>query len=261
MIAGRNFSPEYGLDSAACIINESAAKRFGWTPEEAVSKKMNWNFAASWDAEIHGQIIGVVEDYHFKSLHEEVEALVLTSHMPLKNIVAAKIRPERIEETLAFFEKSYKEILPNFPFEYRFLDNDINELYKREKRFEKIIIYFVILAIFIACLGLLGLSAFVAERKFKEIGIRKTFGASVSQIVLLFSKEFALWVLIANIIGWPLGWFLLNNWLDNFAYRTDIPVYIFPLVLVSTMVIALGTVSFLAYKAANKNPVDAIKYE
>jgi len=261
LVSGRNFSDEFGMDSSACIINESAAKRFGWTIEEAIGKKVNWNFATSWDNEIFGHVIGVVKDYHFKSLHEEVEAMVLTMNTSFNNIVFAKIHPDHMEESIHYFESVFKEIVPNHPFEYRFLDKDIEALYEGEKRFENIILYFVILATFIACLGLLGLSAFMVEKKFKEIGIRKAFGATVHQIMYLFSKEFAIWVLIANIIGGPIAWYLMNNWLDIFAYRIHIPWWIFIISFILTLVIAIGTVSYLAYKAACKNPVEAIHYE
>ncbi len=261
LVSGRNFSNEFGMDSSACIINESAAKRFGWTPEEAIGKKMNWNFAASWDDEIVGHVIGVVKDYHFKSLHEKVEAMVLTMNTSFNNIVLTKVHPDHIEECIQHFESVFKDILPNHPFEYRFLDKDIEALYEGEKRFETIILYFVFLAVFIACLGLLGLSAFMAEKKFKEIGIRKAFGASVHQVMYLFSKEFAIWVLIANIIGGPIAWYLMNKWLNIFAYRIQIPWWIFIVSFILTILIAISTVSYLAFKAARKNPVEAIRYE
>ncbi len=261
LASGRNFSYEFGTDSSACIINESAARRFGWNNESAIGKKVNWNFSQSWDNEIHGHVIGVVKDYHFKSLHEEVEALVLTMNSSFNHIIFAKVHPKDIEKTLQNFESVYTQIVSQFPFEYHFLDQDIKDLYEGEKRFETIIIYFVILAIFIACLGLLGLSAFVAEKKFKEIGIRKTFGASVPQVMILFSKEFAIWTIIANIIGWPVGWYLMNNWLDNFAYRIEIPWWLFVIVLIITLFVAISTVSYLAFRAALKNPVEAIRYE
>lgn len=260
-VSGRNFSYDYGTDTASCIINESAAKRFGWSIEDAIGKKINWNFASNWDNEIKGQVIGVVKDYHFKSLHEEIEALVITMAPDFNNIVFAKIHPRKINEAIHYFETVFRELVPQYPFEYHFLDQNIENLYQGEKRFESIILNFVFLAIFIACLGLLGLSAFMAEKKFKEIGIRKTFGASVSQIMSQFSKEFAVWVMLANIIAWPLAWYLMNTWLENFAYRIRIPWWIFLFVLVMTLLIAIATVSFLAYRAARKNPVEAIRYE
>lgn len=261
LVSGRNFSDEFGTDSSSCIINESAAKRFGWTPEEAIGKKMNWNFSRSWDDEIFGHVIGVVKDYHFKSLHEEVEALVLTMNPSFNNIIFAKVHPDHINESIQYFESVFVDIVPNHPFEYGFLDEDIKALYEGERRFETIILYFVILAVFIACLGLLGLSAFMAEKKFKEIGIRKAFGATKHQVMYLFSKEFAIWVLIANIIGGPIAWYLMNIWLDNFAYRIQIPLWIFMVSFLLTLVVAIGTVSYMALKAASKNPVEAIRYE
>ncbi len=261
VVAGRNFSVDYGTDSSACIINETAAKDFGWTPEEAIGKEMKWNFSSSWEAIIIGRVIGVAKDFHFKALREKIGPLVMTMHLPVNIILAAKINPEYMDEAISFMENSYNEINPDTPFDYGFLDKDLEELYMIEKRIGKIIIYFVILSVFIACLSLIGLSAFMAERKFNEIGIRKAFGASVGQILYIFNKEFMILVLIANVIAWPLSWFAIDSLLDNFAYRIDIPVWIFIASLIISCGIAFLTISILAYRAAGKNPVDALRYE
>ncbi len=261
MVAGRNFSRSFGSDSTGCIINETAMKKFGWTPDNTIGKKINWNFAQNRDDEIHGHVVGVVEDFHFKSLHEKVEPIVLTIINPYNNFITAKINSSNIEETLRFIELTHHELNPGFPFEYTFLDKDYERLYEGERLFEKIFKYFVGLAIFIACLGLLGLSMFLAERKFKEIGIRKTMGASVFQIVQLLTRNFSFWVLLANIIGWPIAWYIMDRWLDNFAYRIDISFFTFLAVGIITQFIAMVTVGALAYNAARKNPVEAIRYE
>lgn len=261
MLAGRNFSKEYGTDSASCIINETAMKNFGWTIDNVIGKKMSWNFASSWDSQINGRVIGVVKDYHFKSLHEEIEPIILTFKPSLNRIVAAKINTENINQTIKFIEKSFEEINPAYPFEYSFLSDDFKQLYKREAQFEKIFRYFVVLAIIIAILGLLGLTAFMAEKKVREIGIRKTYGASILSIIKLFTSEFALYVIIANIIGIPVSILIMNRWLDNFSYRINITWGLFLLVFMISLIIAIGTVALLAWRSALKNPIEAIKYE
>ena len=261
ILTGRNFSKKFGTDSASCIINESAMRKFGWNIENVIGKKISWNFASNWANQINGHVIAVVKDYHFKSLHEEIEPIILTFNPLLNRIVAAKINSENIDQTIKFIENSYTEINPAYPFEYGFLSNDFEALYKREIQFEKIFKSFVILAIIIAILGILGLTAFMAERKIREIGIRKTFGASILSIVKLFTREFTLYVIIANVIGIPITILIMNKWLNNFSYRISISWELFFIVLILSLIIANGTVAFLALKAAKKDPVDAIKYE
>jgi putative ABC transport system permease protein len=260
MLAGRNFSRDFGTDSIACIINQAAVRKFGWTAEGAIGKKISWNFSQSWDNQIFGHVVGVVEDFNFKSLHEEIEPVVLTMNH-VNNVVSARLRSENLAETLAIIEDAYSTINPNFPLDYGFLEKSLAENYIEEELFTKIFTYFVLLTVLIACLGLIGLTAFIAERKFKEIGIRRTLGASTKQIVLLFSREFALWVAIANVLGWPLAWLAMNAWLERFTYSIDISPLLFVFVGLATEIIALTTVGLLAYKAATKKPVDAIRYE
>lgn len=261
ILKGRNFSNEFGTDSSSCIINETAMNKFGWNIDNVIGKKISWNFASSWDDQINGRVIGVVKDYHFKSLHEEIEPIILTFNPSLNRIVAAKINTANIDQTIKFIEKSFIEINPAYPFEYSFLSDDFKMLYKREAQFEKIFRYFVVLAIIIAILGLLGLTAFMAEKKVREIGIRKTYGASILDIIKLFTREFTLYVIIANIIGIPIAVLILNRWLNNFSYRINITWWLFLMVFALSLIIAIGTVAFLAWKAALKNPIEAIKYE
>lgn len=261
ILKGRNFSEKFGTDSAACIINETAMIKFGWTFENVIGKKISWNFASSWENQINGRVIGVVKDYHFKSLHEEIEPIILTYNPPFNRIVGVKTGTQNVKQIISFIEKSFLEINPAYPFEYGFLSDDFQELYKQEMQFEKVFRYFVILAILIAVLGLLGLTAFVAEKRTREIGIRKTFGATIPGLVQSFIKEFTHYVIIAHIIGIPIAIVIMNRWLENFSYRISISWWWFIVVFVFSLFIAIGTVSYLAFKAARKNPIDALKYE
>jgi len=166
-----------------------------------------------------------------------------------------------IPETIAFLEKTYKNFNPAFPFEYHFLDEDYDRLYRSVEREMGIVRTFAILAIFISCLGLFGLAAFTAEQRTKEIGVRKVLGASISRIILLLSREYTKWVLIANIIAWPLSYFVMRSWLQDFDYRISLSWHIFALSAVLSLLIAQLTVSFQAFKAARTNPMDCLRYE
>jgi len=169
--------------------------------------------------------------------------------------------PENVPETLGFIEKTVKIFAPEFPFEYSFLDEDIDSLYKAEQQIGNLVRYGTFLAIFIACLGLFGLASFMAEKRTKEIGIRKVLGASVSGIVLLLTKEFTKWVILANLIAWPIAYFVMRGWLQNFAYHVNIGLWTFMLSAALALVTALITVSFQAVKTAASNPVDSLRYE
>ena len=211
-----------------------------------------------------GHIIGVVKDFHFKSLHQAIEPMVL---LPAErgefgtSSLSVKIRSENIASTVAFLQETWRSQVPGWTFEYSFLDQEFNRAYRAEKQLKQIGGYFTLLTIFIACLGLFGLASFITALRTKEVGIRKVLGASVPQIILLLSKEFALWVLLAMLIAWPLTYFVMDRWLQNFAYRTDIGPGGFLLAGGSAMIIALITVSYHALKAALANPVNALQYE
>jgi len=170
-------------------------------------------------------------------------------------------RSENIPETIAFIEKTWKQFVPERPLEFSFLDESLNQLYRDEIRVSQLVGTFTLLAIVVACLGLFGLAAFTAEQRTKEIGVRKVLGASVRNIVLLLSKEFAKLVLIANVIAWPVAYFATHDWLQNFAYRVDIAWWVFMLAGVTALLIALGTVGYQAIRAALANPIEALRYE
>ncbi|MEJ2613746.1 MAG: hypothetical protein P8Z35_02215 [Ignavibacteriaceae bacterium] len=175
--------------------------------------------------------------------------------------VSARIAPGNYPSTISYLEKTWKKYAGNQAFDYNFLDRNLNHLYIAEQRTSKIATTFAVLAIFIACLGLLGLAAFITEQRTKEIGIRKVLGASIPSLLFMLSKEFLKWVLIANIIAWPVAYYVMNNWLKDFAYRININLWVFLLSGIIALVIALLTVSSHAIKAATSNPIKSLRYE
>jgi putative ABC transport system permease protein len=210
---------------------------------------------------LSNRVIGVVKDFHVKSLHSKINALFLhlAPHPDPIHYIAVRIRPGNIGRTLSFIEKAWREIYPHDPFAYSFLDEDLNHLYRAEELRSRVFLAFSILTILIACLGLFGLASFTAEQKTKEIGIRKVLGASTSSIVQLLTKEFMNLVLLASLVSWPIAYFVMRSWLRSFAYRTGIGPETFFLATILAVVIALLTVIFQAIKAALSNPVDAIR--
>jgi putative ABC transport system permease protein len=258
MAQGRYFSREYPTDvSDGIIVNETAAKIMGM--ESPVGQRIScW---IPYDPQRSGTIIGVAKDFHFRSLHEKIDPLVLVIAPGWFTDVYIRIKPENVPETLGFLEKTLTEFAPDFPFECSFLDEDIDNLYKTEQRIGNLVRYGTFLAIFIACLGLFGLASFTAEKRTKEIGIRKVLGASVSGIALLLTKEFTKWVILANLIAWPIAYYVMSRWLQNFAYHVKIGIGTFLLAAVLVLVTALITISFQAVKTASSNPVESLRYE
>ena len=256
IIAGRNFSAEFSSDiKEAILINEAAAKHFQW--DNPIGKKIT----LIEDDLITKTVVGVVKDFHFRSLHHKIEPHCIDYRPSRFRYLIVKIRANRIPEVLQYLEKKWELLQPAFPFEYFFLDEAFDRQYKFDKKLGQIFAYFTFLAILIACLGLFGLTSFTAEQRTKEIGIRKTLGASVSEIILLLSKEFIRWVLVANIIAWPLAYFAMNRWLQNFAYHISIGIGTFILAASMALIIALLTVGYQAVRAARANPVDSLRYE
>ncbi len=261
MVAGRNFSVQFPTDSTeAFILNETAVKKIGWaSPEAAVDQPFQYGNRK-------GRIIGVVKDFHYESLHQPITPIVLYIVPPSFNSISVKIRadrPEDIATTLEFLKQKWQEYRPNFPFQYSFIDERYEQLYQSEHRLGQIFGTFSLLAVFIACLGLFGLASYTAEQRTKEIGIRKVLGASVGNIVLLLSKEFTLLVIVATLFSWPVAYYAMNRWLQEFAYRINISQQggTFILAAVLALAIALLTVSFQSIKAAVSNPIKALKYE
>jgi len=260
IVEGRNFSTTHPTDAKeAFIINEEAARVMGMS--SAVGKRIV-------TAGREGAVIGVVKDAHFKSLHHKIQPqifYVLTDFtsevMNLYGIVLIKINGTDIPKTIAAIANVWKRVNPNTPFEYHFLDETIDRQYAAEKKISAMANYFTVLAIAISCLGLFGLAAFAAERRTKEIGVRKVLGATVANIVAMLSRDFVKLVLVANLIAWPVAYFAMNKWLQNFAYRIDLGWWVFVLAGGMALFIALLTVSTQAIRAALVNPVEALRYE
>jgi putative ABC transport system permease protein len=260
MAQGRFFSKEFATDSHAAVLNEKAVKLLGW--EDPIGKKIN-----NWNQNNRGNftVIGVINDYHYESLHQEIrpQALFLSGgyYKNVESYISVRLNTENVSETVKFVGNTWKNFAPGKPFEYSFLDKDYDNLYTNEKQTRSLFSIFSFLAIFIACLGLFGLASFVADRKTKEIGIRKILGASVPRIVNDLNKSFVKWVLVANLIAWPASWYFMNRWLQNFAYRINLAWWMFVLAAALALLIALVTVSFQTIKAALRNPADSLRYE
>lgn len=253
MAQGRFFSKEFLTDAKeGFIVNEAAVKAMGM--KSPLAKRFSL-----WSRQ--GKIIGVIKDFHTESLHEEIEPFVLLIYPDWYAWMSVKLKSDNVSGALGFLENKIKEFVPGYPLEYQFLDEEIDNLYKSEQLTGKIIIYITLLALIISCLGLFGMASFTAEQRIKEIGIRKVLGASASGIAFLFSREFTKWVAIASLFAWPIAYFAMNRWLQNFIYRIRIGWWTFFLAAALALVIALITVSYQAIKAATSNPVDALKYE
>jgi putative ABC transport system permease protein len=213
-----------------------------------------------WDRD-PGRIIGVVKNVHNISLHQEIRPAFYVQFPYFYNCLIVNMKNENVRNTIGFIQDVYSKINPNYPFEFHFLNENIDRFYQTERQVNSLITYFTILAIFISCLGLFGLSLFMAEQRVKEIGIRKTLGATVSNIVGLMSKDFLLLVAVSNLISWPAAYLIMNKWLHNFAYRIDIGLWIFVLAAALAMFIAFLTISFQTIKTATANPADSLRYE
>ncbi len=256
LIAGRSYSRDYPSDStSALVINEAAARQYGYAnPADVVGKKFDqWGRA--------GEVIGVVKDFNYISLHNKVEPLTLPFEAFASRYMSLKIKGENLPATLSEIEGVWKELAPHRPFIYSFLDADFNKQYESDFRFRQIFTTFSILAILIACLGLLGLATYTAEQRTKEIGIRKVLGANIGSIVGLLSKDFIKLVLLAILVATPVAWFAMNKWLEGFAYQVPVHWWVFLISGVLAVVVALVTISFQAVKAAMLNPVKSLKSE
>jgi len=251
---GRTFSPDIPTDSSAIIINETAAALMGF--DDPLSEQVTDHY----DNNKAYNIIGVVKDFHFKKLQTEIEPLFISlSTQPY--ICFVRLNTEDIEGTLAQIKNIWNDLNPSIPFEYTFLDETYGSLYRAEKRMLTIFKYFTIMAIMISCLGLFGLISYMTQRRTREIGIRKVMGASVNNIVVLLTEESIKWVLIANIIAWPIAYFAMSRWLNTFVYKISLQSTYFILAGVLSMLIAIITISFQTLRAALRNPSEAMRYE
>ncbi len=257
LLAGREFSEEFSSDTAGTLIlNESAAKRFGWTPEEAVGKKLNGPYS-----EGSAQVVGIIKNFNYMSLRREVEPMVFLLDTEYIRAISIRTMPGNIEKIISFIRNKWQNSFPGEQFEFGFLDSLVDQLYLREQKMQKIFIIFAVLSVLVACLGLLGLVSFTSEIRTKEIGIRKVLGASTGSVIVLLSKEFIKWIIIANIVAWPLAWFMMNKWLQHFAYRVNIGGVVFILAAIVTMLISIFTFIFQTVKTACSAPVDSLRYE
>jgi putative ABC transport system permease protein len=265
MAAGRDFQrSDFGMMDTAnnyanyrqpFIINETLAKKIGWTPQEAIGKRI------SKDATMTGPVVGVVKDFNFSSLHEPIGPLVIFLGRDYLHDFMLRIGSADLKNTISNIQTVWNERIPDRPFSYHFLDDDYNKLYVSEQRTSSLFSIAAGLAIILACLGLFGLAAFTTLQRTKEIGIRRVLGANVSSITLLISKNFLTLVAIAILIAAPLAWFAGNKWLENFAFRIPVHWYIFVATAIVTGLIALCTVGYHSVKASLSNPVESLRSE
>ena len=251
LVEGRNFSREFGTDAEeAVIINQAAVASIGW--EEPLNKTFE-------DGQL--KVVGVIKDFHFATLRHVVEPLVIRFRPGAYGFLSLKLRAGAIPDAIAHLKAVWNELLPGHPLEFTFLDDEFNMQYRREQSFGSLTRGFTVLAIFIACLGLFGLASQTVEQRTKEIGIRKVLGAGVGSLVTLLAKTYLKLVLLANLIAWPVAFFMMKRWLADFVYRIEIGIGIFVVSMVSAAVISLLTVSYHSLRAANTDPVRALRYE
>jgi putative ABC transport system permease protein len=258
---GRNFSWDLTSDKLnACLINETFARKID--RDSLLGKQFDhpsWYVTAIPSKKI--EIIGIVKDFHYKSLRQEIEPLMFVWSEQWTSYVNIRINPGDIDGALAAIQKEWKAISPLYPIEYSFMDENFDRMYRGDQRLARIFRYFAALAIFIAMLGLFGLAAFIAEQRTKEIGIRKVLGATISEVSVLLVKEFTWLIMVASIIAWILAWLWAKNWLQEFAYRMDLDIWIFIVATLIALVIAWITVIYQTLKAANTNPAESLRYE
>ena len=256
MRSGRDYSAEFSTDGTnGVLLNETACKMIGWTPEEAIGKVIQTSGMNE------GKVIGVMKDYHQHGLKQKIGPVLTFINPYSYGFMAVRSQPGRLAPTITSIEKFWKARFPGYPFEYFMLDDDFNLQYKAEKKLTDITTLFSGLTILIACLGLFGLVAYSTQQKVKEIGIRKVLGAGVSSITIMLSKDFLKLVIIASAIAFPLGWLLMNEWLSDFAYKINVSAWIFIAAGLIVLLVALVTVSFQAIKAAIANPVKSLRTE
>jgi putative ABC transport system permease protein len=253
IVDGRNLTWQLNTDKATkYIINETAAKFLGY--ESPVGERVSANFGES-------EIIGIVNDYHFNSLHNGIIPMAIVWYERWADIAHIKVSGRNISHYISHIETTWSEMCPNFLMVYEFLDESFAARYHHEQRLAVILKIFVLLSVILSCLGFFGLSAFIAERRTREIGIRKILGSSVVAIVILLSKDFSRWIVFANIFAWPLAYIASKMWLQDYPFRTNISFWIFILSTGSTLGVALLTISYHSIRAATANPARSLRYE
>jgi putative ABC transport system permease protein len=257
LVEGRDFSKDFPTDiNEAFMVNEAAVKAFRWkNPKNAIGKKVDWAFGKS------GKIIGVVKDFNFASMKENVKPMLIHIYKPWHGSVIARLKTEDLPATMKAIEATFKSIGGDAPFKATFMEDDFNALYQSEKNMRTVLGTFTFLSILVACLGLFGLAAFTIKQRFREIGIRKVLGSSVTGIVQLLSRDFLKLVLISIVVAIPVGWYAMHKWLEDFAYKTDIGIWVFVVAGIMAILIAFVTVAAQAIKAAIANPVKSIRTE
>jgi putative ABC transport system permease protein len=265
IVAGRDFSKSMGTDKDhAWIINETAVKQLGFgTPQKALGQRLYWHLwgASNPDSLKVGQVIGVVKDFNYKSLYDKMETTVLQIFPDAAWKVAVKMQTKNIGNTVNSVRSVWNKFTQEYPIEYKFLDENFEQMYNAEDKLKSLLTIFTSIAIFVGCLGLFGLAAYTAERRRKEVGIRKVLGASTQGVVFLLSKDFIKLVVISLLIASPVAWYFMNKWLEDFAYRISISWWVFVIAAIVALSIAFITVSFQAIKAAIANPVKSLRTE
>jgi putative ABC transport system permease protein len=255
LLAGRGYSNEFTADSSSVVLNRKAVDIFNLgNPDNAIGQQIR----------IGGdtlRIVGVVDNYHQEGLKQDFRPTAFILQQNARSYFSVKMNTQRLDQTMAFLKEEYQRIFPNNPFDYFFLDTFFNRQYKNDRQFGSVFAFFALLAIFVASLGLFGLASFTAAQRTKEIGIRKVLGSSVPRIFLLLSRDFLKLVLLANVIAVPVVWIIMQRWLDTFAFRIDIGVWVFVVAAAITVLIAFVTISYQSAKAAFTNPVTSLRYE
>jgi putative ABC transport system permease protein len=256
VIAGRGFSEEFPSDdSLAFILNEKAVERIGWgKPENAINRPFKYG-------DRHGQIIGVVKDVHFETLHNEIAPMIYYIDRSNVSVASIKIAGNDLKQTLHHIEDTWNKYSPESVYTYSFLDENYRNLYRPEQQLGEVTGMFALLALVIACLGLFGLASFASTQRTKEIGVRKVMGSELHQIIALLSYSFLRWILLANIIAWPISWYFIHQWLKGFPYKIKLDPFVFLYSILITMGIAFLTILYQTIKAARENPVKALRYE
>lgn len=259
ILQGRDFDDANEAESRNVLINETLVKEVGW--DDPIGKTFLDPFIQEEDQMIPITVIGVLEDFHVNALRDKIEPMVIYYNPLNRNYISVRLEPGNLYSSLDLIEKEWKEMYPEMPFDYFFLDEHFDNIHRTERDLVTTFMYFTILAIIIACLGLFGLASYATERRIKEIGVRKVLGSTVGQIVLLLSVDLSKLVIISNILAWPIAWYVMQKWLQNFAYQTKMDIWLFVSSGIIALIIAILTISFKTIKAANSNPVNALKYE